>query len=96
MFTANKYDAPVAAMVKALNDNINQEVDISDIRDSWYFHLGDEKDNKFSYWLDKTMELVNNNVKIIYKKTPGWYTGVKLLVTREIKDDELLQYLQKG
>jgi len=79
------YDTPMLAMIKALNAHVGEEITLGDLRDDWYFHLAHKDDNRFVYWLDKTMELVNDNVNIIYKRTPGWYTEVKFFVTEEIE-----------
>ena len=79
------YDTPMLAMIKALNAHVGEEITLGELRDDWYFHLAHKDDNRFVYWLDKTMELVNDNVNIIYKRTPGWYTEVKFFVTEEIE-----------
>jgi len=82
---AQTYDTPMLAMIKALNAHVGQEITLGELRDDWYFHLAHKDDNRFVYWLDKTMEVVNGSVNIIYKRTPGWYTEVKFFVTEEIK-----------
>ena len=79
------YDTPMLAMIKALNAHVGEEVSLADLRDSWYFHLEHKEDNRFVYWLDKTMEVVNDSVNIIYKRNPGWYTEVGFFVSREIE-----------
>ena len=56
-----------------------------DLRDSWYFHLAHKDDNRFVYWLDKTMEIVNDGVEIVYKRNPGWYTEVLFYVKEPIE-----------
>ena len=85
MKKAKSYDAPVVAMIKALNMHVGEEVSLADLRDSWYFQLDHKEDNRFVYWLDQTMEIVNEDVNIIYKRVPGWYTGVMFYVEREIE-----------
>ena len=80
-----KYDTPILAMIKAMNDLVGEEVDLSELRDQWYFHMGSRDDNRFVYWLDATMELINQDVKIVYKRNPGWYTSVKFYIEREIE-----------
>lgn len=82
---ARTYDTPVLAMIKALNAHVGEEMTLGELRDDWYFHLAHKDDNRFVYWLDETMELVNDNVKIIYKRSPGWYTEVRFFVSREIE-----------
>ena len=84
---AQTYDTPMLAMIKALNAHVGEEVSLADLRDDWYFHLAHKKDNRFVYWLDKTMEVVNDNVNIIYKRNPVWYTEVRFFVSREIEYD---------
>ena len=79
------YDTPILAMIKAFNAHVGEEVTLGDLRDDWYFYLAHKEDNRFVYWLDKTMEIVNDNVNIIYKRNPGWYTEVKFEVTEEIE-----------
>lgn len=81
----NKYDAPILAMIKALNNHVGEDVDLITLRDEWYFNMEHKEDNKFVYWLDMTMDIVNKDVKIIYKLNPGWYTGVTFFVEREIE-----------
>jgi len=82
---ARTYDTPVLAMIKALNAHVGEEITLGELRDDWYFHLAHKDDNRFVYWLDETMELVNDNVNIIYKPSPGWYTEVRFFVSREIE-----------
>lgn len=82
---AQTYDTPVLAMIKALNGYVGEEVSLADLRDSWYFHLEHKEDNRFVYWLDMTMEIVNDSVKIIYKRNPGWYTEVRFYIEGEIE-----------
>ena len=72
-------------MMKAFNAHVGEEFTLGDLRDDWYFYLAHKEDNRFVYWLDKTMEIVNDNVNIIYKRNPGWYTEVKFEVTEEIE-----------
>ena len=81
----NKYDAPVLAMIKAMNSHVGEELSLADLRDAWYFQMEHKEDNRFVYWLDKTIELVNDRVKIIYKRNPGWYTEVKFHIERGIE-----------
>lgn len=83
--TERRYDTPVLAMIQALNDHVGEEVSLIDLRDSWYFHLAHKEDNRFVYWLDMTMEMLNDDVKIIYKRNPGWYTEVLFYTEREIE-----------
>jgi hypothetical protein len=80
-----KYDAPVLAMIKAFNGHVGEDVDLVTIRDEWYFNMEHKEDNKFVYWLDMTMEIVNKDVNIVYKRLPGWYTEVKFFVERVIE-----------
>lgn len=87
MKKVNQYDTPVLAMIKALNAHVGEEVDMSELRDEWYFEMENKEDNRFVYWLDQTMEIVNEDVKIVYKRLPGWYTGVSFYVEREIECD---------
>lgn len=84
----NKYDAPVLAMIKAMNNHVGEDVDLITIRDEWYFNMKHKEDNKFVYWLDMTMEIVNKDVKIVYKRLPGWYTEVKFFIERKIEMDD--------
>ena len=84
----NKYDAPILAMIKAFNGHVGEDVDMITIRDEWYFNMGHKEDNRFVYWLDKTMEVVNDQVQVIYKRNPGWYTEVKFAVTERIEVSE--------
>jgi len=79
------YDIPVLAMIRAFNDFAGKEVDMGDLRDSWYFHMKTKDDNRFVYWLDKTLGIVNEDVTIVYKRNPGWYTGVLFDVKRVIE-----------
>jgi len=84
MYKKQKYDTPILAMIKALNTHAGEEVDMSALRDAWYFQMESKDDNRFVYWLDQTMEILNEDVKIIYKRVPGWYTGVAFYIEREI------------
>ncbi len=83
--TERRYDTPVLAMIKALNSYVGEEVSLADLRDAWYFQMEHKEDNRFVYWLDETMEIVNDSVKIIYKRNPGWYTEVKFYIGEEIE-----------
>lgn len=83
--TTRTYDTPMLAMIKALNDHVGGEVNMTDLRDGWYFHQEHKDDNRFVYWLDATLELYDDSVKIIYKRNPGWYTEVLIYVKRELK-----------
>lgn len=87
MKKVKEYDTPVLAMIKALNAHVGEEVDMSALRDEWYYQMENKEDNRFVYWLDQTMEIVNEDVKIVYKRLPGWYTGVSFYVEREIECD---------
>lgn len=84
MKKVKEYDTPVLAMVKALNAHAGEEVEMSALRDEWYYQMANKADNRFVYWLDQTMEIVNEDVKVIYKRKPGWYTGVAFFVEKEI------------
>jgi len=79
------YDTPMLAMIKALNAHVGEEITLGELRDDWYFHLAHKDENRFVYWLDKTMEVVNDQVQVIYKLNPGWYTEVKFAVTERIE-----------
>lgn len=83
--TKRSYDTPILAMIKAFNDHAGGEVSMIDLRDGWYFHLAHKEDNRFGYWLDKTLEIVKDDVKIVYNRNPGWYTEVRFFVEREIQ-----------
>jgi hypothetical protein len=80
-----KYDTPILAMIKAFNDFAGGECCLTELRDQWYFHMETRADNRFVYWLDATMELINQDVKILYKRNAGWYTSVKFYIEREIQ-----------
>ena len=82
------YDTPMLAMIKALNAHVGEEVSLADLRDDWYFHLQHKEDNRFVYWLDKTMEVVNDRIEVIYKRNPGWYTEVMFFVAEKIEVDD--------
>lgn len=80
-----KYDTPILAMVKALNRHVGKEVDLVTLREDWWYEIGDKEGNYLGHWLDKTIELFSDHVKIIYKRTPGWYTEVVIFVEKEIE-----------
>ena len=82
---SNKYDDPVLQMIKAFNNHVGEELDMATLRDEWYFNMGEQKDNKFMYWLDLTLEIVNKDVTVVYKKQPGWYTQVEFFVERAVE-----------
>lgn len=79
------YDTPVLAMVKALNQHVGKEVDMITLREDWWHEIGEKEGNYLSYWLDKTVELFQKDLDIVYIRTPGWYTEVKIKVLRELK-----------
>lgn len=83
--TERRYDTPVLAMIQALNSYVGEEVSLADLRDAWYFKMEHKEDNRFVYWLDETMEIVNDQIQVIYKRNPGWYTEVKFFVAKEIE-----------
>jgi hypothetical protein len=82
---SNKYDVPVLQMIKAFNNHVGEELDMATLRDEWYFNMGHNKDNKFAYWLDMTLEIANKNVKLLYKRNPSWYTEVMFFIEGEIE-----------
>ena len=82
------YDTPMLAMIKALNAHVGEEITLGELRDDWYFHLAHKDDNRFVYWLDKTMEVVNDRIEVIYKRNPGWYTEVMFFVAEKIEVDD--------
>lgn len=82
------YDTPILAMIKAFNAHLGEEVTLGELRDDWYYYLEHKDDNRFVYWLDKTMEIVNHRVEIIYKHNPGWYTEVVFFLAEKIEVDD--------
>jgi hypothetical protein len=87
MRTAKTYDTPILAMIEAFNAHAGGEITMPELRDEWWFRLDDaDKENKFGYWLDKTLELpaVAEMVTVVYKRQPGWYTEVRFAVAKEI------------
>jgi hypothetical protein len=85
MRTVNRYDTPILAMIKAFNDFAGGECLLIELRDQWYFHMGSKEDNRFVYWLDLALEMVNEEVVVAYKRHPGWYTEVVFEVRKEIE-----------
>ena len=79
------YDAPVLMMIQTFNNHIGEEIDMVTLRDEWYYKMGEQKDNKFVYWLDLTLEIAAGDVKLVYTRQPGWYTEIMFLIEREIK-----------
>jgi hypothetical protein len=80
-----RYDTPIVAVIKALNDFAGSECSMIELRDQWYFHMETRADNRFVYWLDLTLEQINDEVTVVYKRHPGWYTEVMFEVRQEIE-----------
>ena len=85
MKKVNKYDTPILAMIKAFNDFAGGECLLIELREQWYHHMQGRADNRFVYWLDMTLEIVNEYVAVIYKRHPGWYTEVAFEIKKEIE-----------
>jgi len=83
--TRRRYDTPILAMIKALNDHAGEKVSMIDLRDGWYFHLAHKEDNRFGYWLDLTTEAFGDQIEVIYKRNAGWYTEVMFRVAEKIE-----------
>lgn len=80
-----RYDTPIMAVIKAFNDFAGGECSLLELREQWYFHMETRADNRFVYWLDLALELVNDRVVVVYKRQPGWYSEVLFEIKEEIK-----------
>jgi hypothetical protein len=88
MKKTHTYDTPILAMIETFNAHLGEEITMIDLRDEWWYRLDDaSKENRFGYWLDKTLELpiVAENVTVVYKTQPGWYTEVRFKVSDSIR-----------
>jgi len=84
MKRANDYDTPLINMIQAFNDHSGGECYLIELRDQWYFRQGSKDDNRFLYWLDLALELVNDQVIVVYKRQPGWYSEVMFQIPEAI------------